>query len=71
MYRKTCQNKELPEIGLYFVRRLNPENHRVKMTDLVPWEEWRILLKTDCPRWSCLILSREKNGVKSKLQKTA
>ena len=26
MYRKTCQNKELPEIGLYFAGRLNPEN---------------------------------------------
>ena len=39
MYRKTCQNKELPEIGLYFAGRLNPENRWVKMADLVPWEE--------------------------------
>ncbi len=39
MYRKTCQNNELPEIGLYFAGRLNPENRRVKMTDLVSWAE--------------------------------
>ena len=39
MYRKTCQTQELPEIGLYFAGRLNPENRWVKMADLVPWEE--------------------------------
>ena len=39
MYRKTCQTKELPEIGLYFAGRLNPENRWVKMADLVPREE--------------------------------
>lgn len=39
MYRKTCQNKELPGIGLYFAGRLNPENRWVKMADLVPWEK--------------------------------
>ena len=39
MYRKTCQNQELPEIGLYFSGRLNPENRWVKMAGLVPWEE--------------------------------
>ena len=39
MYRKTCQNKELPEIDLYFAGRLNPENRWVKMAALVPWEE--------------------------------
>ncbi len=30
MYRKTCQNKELPGIGLYFAGRLNPKNRWVK-----------------------------------------
>lgn len=39
MYRKTCQNKELPGIGLYFVGRLNSENRWIKMADLVPREE--------------------------------
>ena len=39
MYRKTCQNKELPELSLYFAGRLNPENRWIKMADLVPWEE--------------------------------
>ena len=39
MYRKTCQNKELPEIGLYFAGRLNPENRWVKIADLLPCEE--------------------------------
>ena len=36
MYRKTCQNKELLEIGLYFAGCLNLENRRVKMAGLVP-----------------------------------
>ena len=36
MYRETCQNKELPEIGLYFAERLNPENRWVKMVDFAP-----------------------------------
>ena len=39
MYRKTCQNKELPEITRYFAGSLNPENRWVQMADLVPWEE--------------------------------
>ncbi len=39
MYRKTCQSKDLPEIGLYFAGRLNPENRWVKMADLIPWDE--------------------------------
>ena len=39
MYRKTCQDKELSEIGLYFAGRQNSENRWVKMGDLVPWED--------------------------------
>ncbi len=39
IYRKTFQNKELPEIGLYFAGRLNPENRWVKIADLLPCEE--------------------------------
>lgn len=36
MYREMCQNKELPEIGLYFAERLNPENRWVKMVYFAP-----------------------------------
>ena len=37
MYRKSCHDDELPEIGLYFEGRLNPENRWVKMAERLPW----------------------------------
>lgn len=43
MYRKSCHDDELPEIGLYFEGRLNPENRWVKMAERLPWED----LETD------------------------
>ena len=39
MYRKTCQNEELTEIGLYFSGRLNPECRWVKIAALIPQED--------------------------------
>lgn len=43
MYRKLRHDAELPEIGLYFEGRLNPENRWVKMAERLPWQE----LETD------------------------
>ena len=39
MYRKSRHDDELPEIGLYFEGRLNPENRWVKMAERLPWQE--------------------------------
>lgn len=39
MYRKLPHAEELPEIGLYFEGRLNPENRWVKMAERLPWHE--------------------------------
>lgn len=39
MYRKLSHAEELPEIGLYFEGRLNPENRWVKMAERLPWHE--------------------------------
>ena len=39
MYRKSCHADELPEIGLYFEGRLNPENRWIKMAERLPWHE--------------------------------
>ncbi|MDD4817675.1 MAG: transposase [Victivallaceae bacterium] len=39
MYRKSRHDEELPEIGLYFEGRLNPEKRWVKKAGLVPWTE--------------------------------
>lgn len=39
MYRKSRRDDELPEIGLYFEGRLNPENRWVKMAERLPWHE--------------------------------
>ena len=39
MYRKSHHDDELPEIGLYFEGRLNPENRWVKMAERLPWQE--------------------------------
>jgi len=39
MYRKTPQEGEFPEIGLYFEGRLNPENRWVRMAERLPWKE--------------------------------
>ncbi len=39
MYRKLSHVEELPEIGLYFEGRLNPENRWVKMAERLPWHE--------------------------------
>ena len=40
MYRKSHHDDELPEIGLYFEERLNPENRWVKMAERLPWQEF-------------------------------
>lgn len=42
MYRKSCHDDELPEIGLYFEGRLNPENRWVKMAKRLPWQELEV-----------------------------
>ena len=39
MSRKSRQDAELPEIGLYFEGRLNPENRWIKMSERLPWAE--------------------------------
>lgn len=39
MYRKSRHDDELPEIGLYFEGRLNPENRWIKMAERLPWHE--------------------------------
>lgn len=39
MYRKSRCDDELPEIGLYFEGRLNPENRWVEMAERLPWHE--------------------------------
>lgn len=39
MYRKSRHDAELPEIGLYFEGRLNPENRWIKMAERLPWQE--------------------------------
>lgn len=39
MYRKSRHDDELPEIGLYFEGRLNPENRWVKLAERLPWQE--------------------------------
>ena len=47
MYRKSHHDNELPEIGLYFEGRLNPENRWIKLAKRLPWQE----LETDYAKY--------------------
>ena len=54
MYRKTCQNKELPGIGLYFAGRLNPKNRWVKAA--ARWQfgtQWSLRENSDSTNNGC------------------
>ena len=41
MYRKSRFSDELPEIGLCFEGRLNPENRWLKIVERLPWHEFK------------------------------